>query len=98
MAMATFVAVYHGQTISTAKLVALSADPQLVEEFVANLLPTNSAKSPRKDGESRANEVVSESEQPALSPSPFTVSNLKNPKLRGPFGMSPESKTDCCSR
>jgi len=57
--MATFVAVYRGPTISTAKLVALSANPQLVEEFIAKLLPTSSAKSPREDVESRANEVVS---------------------------------------
>jgi hypothetical protein len=58
--MATFVAVYRGNSISTAKLVALSADPQLVEEFVANLLPTNSANSPREEVESRAKEVPSE--------------------------------------
>jgi hypothetical protein len=60
MAMATFVAVYRGPTINTAKLVALSANPQMVEEFVAKLLPTSSAKNPREDGESRAIEVVSE--------------------------------------
>lgn len=58
--MATFVAVYHGNSISTAKLVALSADPQLVEEFVANLLPKNSAKSPRGEVESQAKEVLGE--------------------------------------
>ncbi len=42
--MTTFVAVYDGATVSAAKLVALSADPELVEEFVAKLLPTGSAK------------------------------------------------------
>ena len=58
--MTTFVAVYDGPTVSTAKLVALSADPELVEEFVANLLPTSCINSPRKDAERQSNGVVNE--------------------------------------
>lgn len=52
--MTTFVAVYHGQTVGTAKLVALSADPALVEQFVTKILPTDWANSPCEDAESQS--------------------------------------------
>ena len=39
--MTTFVAVYRGQTIAEAKLVAVSADPELVAYVVNELLQKN---------------------------------------------------------
>ena len=36
--MPNFVTLYRGKTISSAKLVAVSADPALVQEFVERLL------------------------------------------------------------
>ena len=38
IAMNTFVAIYRGRTIAEARLVALSADPQLVAEVSARIL------------------------------------------------------------
>lgn len=35
---ATFVALYRGESVAGAKLVALSADPDLVSDFAARLL------------------------------------------------------------
>jgi len=34
----SFIALYRGETISGARIVALSADPQLVRDFAARLL------------------------------------------------------------
>ena len=36
--MTTFVALYRGQTVSSARLVAVSADPRLVHEIAGQLL------------------------------------------------------------
>jgi hypothetical protein len=36
--MATFVAIYRGETIAGARLIALSADPALVAEVAARIL------------------------------------------------------------
>ena len=45
--MTTFVGLYRGETVSKAKLIALSADPELVAELAARLLP-ESPKKPLK--------------------------------------------------
>ena len=42
--MQTFVAVYRGETISSARLVTASSDPALVAEVVARLLSTELAE------------------------------------------------------
>jgi hypothetical protein len=34
----SFIALYRGETVSEARIVALSADPQLVRDFAARLL------------------------------------------------------------
>ena len=36
--MTSFLALYRGETVSGARIVALSADPQLVRDFAARLL------------------------------------------------------------
>lgn len=36
--MTSFIALYRGKTVSGARIVALSADPQLVRDFAARLL------------------------------------------------------------
>ena len=36
--MTSFIALYRGETVSGAQIVALSADPQLVRDFAARLL------------------------------------------------------------
>lgn len=36
--MSTFIALYRGHTVGEARLVAVSADPQLVSDFAAQLL------------------------------------------------------------
>ncbi len=36
--MSTFIALYRGDTVTAARMVAVSADPQLVSEFAARLL------------------------------------------------------------
>ena len=36
--MATFLALYRGDSVSTAKLLALTADPEAVRDFAARLL------------------------------------------------------------
>jgi hypothetical protein len=38
--VASFIALYHGDTISTAALVATTADPELVRDFAERLLST----------------------------------------------------------
>jgi hypothetical protein len=42
--MTTFVAIYRGQTISSARLIALSADPALVSDVSTRLLQERSAE------------------------------------------------------
>jgi hypothetical protein len=36
--LATFLALYHGESVGGAKLLALTAEPELVREFAARLL------------------------------------------------------------
>jgi hypothetical protein len=44
--VATFVAIYRGETIAGARLIALSADPALVAEVSARILHEHPAKDP----------------------------------------------------
>jgi hypothetical protein len=37
----SFIALYHGETVSGARIVALSADPQLVRDFATRLLESS---------------------------------------------------------
>ena len=39
--MTSFIALYRGETVSGARIVALSADPQLVRDFAARLLESS---------------------------------------------------------
>lgn len=48
--MTSFIALYRGETVSGARIVALSADPQLVRDFAARLL--ESPPEPHRDLES----------------------------------------------
>ena len=43
--MTDFIALYRGRTISEAELVALSAEPRIVDRFVAELLGKSELKS-----------------------------------------------------
>ena len=52
--MADFVALYRGRTVSEAELVAISAKPQLVERFFAELLGGSQPKAEVKDDKHRA--------------------------------------------
>lgn len=47
--MTNFIALYRGETVSGAQIVALSADPEIVREFTARLLES----SPRPGEERR---------------------------------------------
>lgn len=51
--MTTFLALYRGDSVSTAKLLALSAEPELVREFAKRLL---------KESNDTADPVISELE------------------------------------
>ena len=51
--MTDFVALYRGRTVSEAELVALSAEPQLVRNFFAELLGEQLAESEESDKENR---------------------------------------------
>ena len=44
--MATFVAVYRGETVAGARLIALSADPTLVAEVSARILAEHPSADP----------------------------------------------------
>ena len=52
--MADFVALYRGRTVSEAELVAISAKPQLVEQFFTELLGGSEPKAVVKDDKHRA--------------------------------------------
>lgn len=47
--MTMFIALYRGDTVSKAKLVAVSAQPELIDEFAARLLQ-QTPKKPRNSG------------------------------------------------
>jgi hypothetical protein len=42
----SFLALYRGETVSGARIVALSADPQLVRDFAASLLESSPEQQP----------------------------------------------------
>ena len=44
--MATFVAIYRGETIDSARLIALSADPELIADVTARILQEHPGKHP----------------------------------------------------
>ncbi len=46
--MSSFLALYRGETISAAKIVAVSADPELAAEFAARML--SEPEEPEADG------------------------------------------------
>jgi len=52
--LADFVALYRGRTVSEAELVAISAKPQLVEQFFTELLAGSQVKVEAKDDKHRA--------------------------------------------
>lgn len=39
--MTTFIALYRGETVSEAQLIAVTADPRLVRDFAAKLVSDN---------------------------------------------------------
>jgi hypothetical protein len=51
-----FLALYRGETVSGARIVALSADPQLVRDFAGRLLESSPAQSENPDGFAGGNE------------------------------------------
>jgi len=52
--LADFAALYRGRTVSEAELATISAKPQLVEQFFAELLAGSQAKAEVKDDKHRA--------------------------------------------
>ena len=44
--MASFIALYHGETISSAELVATTADPELVRDFAERMLSVPEEQEP----------------------------------------------------
>jgi hypothetical protein len=52
--LADFVALYRGRTVSEAELVAISAKPQLVERFFAELLGKSKTAQEADDSEHSA--------------------------------------------
>ena len=62
--MTTFLALYHGNTVNSSEILALTADRHIVEDFAARLLgeppepPTNPVVSSIEEGRRRTLEVV----------------------------------------
>ncbi len=62
--MTTFLALYHGNTVNSSEILALTADRHIVEDFAARLLreppetPTNPVVGSIEEGRRRALEVV----------------------------------------
>ncbi|MBA2713729.1 MAG: hypothetical protein H0U55_09290 [Rubrobacteraceae bacterium] len=62
--MATFLALYHGNTVNTSEILALTADHRIVEDFAVRLLgePSDASADPVvsniEKGRRRALEVV----------------------------------------
>jgi len=56
--MVTFIAIYRGAEIDTAKMVAVSADPDLVVQVVSQLL-----ESPQSTGEAVSDPVLASLDQ-----------------------------------
>ncbi len=59
--MSTFLALYRGETVGGAKLVAVSADPTIVTDFARRLL--KDPPSPERDEESDRDPVLASIEQ-----------------------------------
>jgi hypothetical protein len=51
-----FVALYRGQTVADARLVAVTAEPEIVEQFVRSL--AGEREDPQKAGESKKPRVL----------------------------------------
>ena len=51
-----FLALYRGETVSGARIVALSADPQLVRDFAGRLLESSPEQPEKPDGFAKRNE------------------------------------------
>jgi hypothetical protein len=51
-----FLALYRGETVSGARIVALSADPQLVRDFAGRLLESSPEQSEKPDTFAKENE------------------------------------------
>jgi hypothetical protein len=66
--LTTFLALYHGNTVNSSELLALTADRRIVEDFAARLLgqPSEPPKSPVvvpiEEGRRKALEVVRDEE------------------------------------
>ena len=62
--MTTFLALYHGNTVNSSEILALTADRHIVEDFATRLLgepsetPTNPVVNSIEEGRRRALEVV----------------------------------------
>ena len=62
--MTTFLALYHGNTVNSSEILALTADRHIVEDFAARLLrepsesPTDPVVGNIEEGRRRALEVV----------------------------------------
>jgi len=54
----SFLALYRGETVCGARIVALSADPQLVRDFAGRLLDSPSERSEKPDGFAGGNESL----------------------------------------
>ncbi len=54
--MTSFLALYRGETVSGARIVALSADPRLVRDFAARLLESPPERHPGSGSPSGDNE------------------------------------------
>jgi len=52
----SFLALYRGETVSGARIMALSADPQLVRDFAGRLLESSLEQSDKLDGFAGGNE------------------------------------------
>ena len=52
----SFLALYRGETVSGARIVALSADPQLVRDFAGRLLESSPEQFEQPDGFAKENE------------------------------------------
>jgi hypothetical protein len=52
----SFLALYQGETVSGARIVALSADPQLVQDFASRLLENSPEHSEKPDSFAKGDE------------------------------------------
>ncbi len=72
--MSSFVALYRGDSVSAAKIVAVSADPEIVAEFASRLLQVPTDLEPEQDpvlktienGRRRALRIITREAQPGV--------------------------------